>query len=138
MGSVLVPHAALSAALARRCLVRDLAALDVSAAVVDDAALVVTELVANAVRHGPAAADGAIRVDWDVADGLLRLEVSAGGPGPGSGLAVSPVGTSDAESGRGLGIVAALSTGWGVRPSASGNAVWAELPVRVLAPACQP
>lgn len=94
---------------ARRRLQRDLAALPLPRAVVQDASMVVGELVANAVRHGVPDEDGGVRVAWFVQADRLRVSVrDAGGlgrprvrhPGPSSG------------SGRGLLLVEALSAGW--------------------------
>lgn len=133
MGDLLVPHAALSAGLARRYVVQDVLACGASNEVADDAALVVTELVGNAVRHGPAASGGGIRVTWSLDGDLLHLAVAAGGRGPAPTAVRTPVGSSDDESGRGLGIVALLAHAWGVRQEDGGNVVWASIACAVPA-----
>lgn len=51
----------------------------VSAAVLDDARLLVSELVANAVEH--VAEEGDINVSVELSDGHLRVEVRDPGPG---------------------------------------------------------
>ena len=88
---------------------------------VDDATLVVSELVTNAIRAGARR----VGVDLSRDAGLLRIRVSddgagwprVGRPGP------------TAQSGRGLVLVAAVAEDWGVERLASGKEVWAELSV---------
>ena len=85
-----------------------------------DAELVAAELVANAIRH-----TGQPRVMVVAYDGgAVRLEV-----GDGSRLAPRPrLAGHDATDGRGLSIVAALASRWGVDLVPGGKRVWAELP----------
>lgn len=84
----------------------------------NDAALLVDELVTNAVLHA--------RTDCVVVaekcDDALRVEVFDGG----RDIAVVRAGTGrlGAQGGRGLMIVAALSTQWGVEAQATGKSVW--------------
>ena len=93
---------------------------------VDDAALALTELVTNAVQHG----QEVIRVRVRAAPSGIGLAVSDGGP-PVSLAEVHPSASldQDATSGRGLGIVDALASRWGVTPNpdAPGKTVWVEL-----------
>lgn len=89
------------------------------AALSDDLALVVTELVANAVRH--AGTDIEVRL-FQLAHGV-RLEVADGSTRP-----LRPRASSvEDEGGRGLLLVDALSTRYGVEADAQGKRVWAEL-----------
>ena len=90
---------------------------------VDDAVLMVSELVSNAVRHTEAVLLVLVRVE----DGTLRVEVSddsADVPRP------SDPG-DDTTSGRGLGIVDTLAAAWGVIPNddgkGEGKMVWFEV-----------
>jgi anti-sigma regulatory factor (Ser/Thr protein kinase) len=94
-----------------------------AAALVDDAALVVTELVSNAVLH----AGGPITLTTEVAgDGaVVRLEVGDSSPVP---PALREYGSS-ASTGRGLTLVARLARRWGVEPADRGKTVWVELAV---------
>ena len=85
----------------------------------DDAALVVTELVANAVRH--AGTDIELRVQQIL--GGLRLEVRDGSTRP---LRPRPALSSD-EGGRGLMLVDALANRYGVAGEPEGKRVWVEL-----------
>jgi anti-sigma regulatory factor (Ser/Thr protein kinase) len=88
----------------------------------DDVELVVSELVANAVRH--AATD--LTVSFDITDERVRVEVFDGDTRPPELLAAGP----DARSGRGLVIVASVAATWGYeaaeRESIRGKTVWAE------------
>lgn len=140
MTSLLVPHAGASAALVRHELVRELRGAGLPGDVVDDAVLVMSELVGNAVRHGRPLPDSqdAVRASWWVESGAVHVEVCDGGPGlPGSWPAAQPPSpTADAhlpsptaEGGRGLPIIDLLSTRWGATgPSPAGAVtVYAEL-----------
>ncbi|MEV3977848.1 ATP-binding protein [Nonomuraea sp. NPDC049758] len=103
---------------------------DVDPLVRDDALTVVSELVTNAVRHVP---PGPGR-DWvtvllGIGDGLVRLEVVD----PGTAQREPRFAPLDAgslrESGRGLGLVAALSvrSGTHVAEPHGHRVVWADL-----------
>jgi len=82
--------------------------------------LLVSEVVTNAVRHARTAFDVTLTMDGDT----VRCEVRddspvvprPGRPGP------------DEGGGRGLLLVASLSTAWGVELHAPGKRVWFELP----------
>jgi anti-sigma regulatory factor (Ser/Thr protein kinase) len=83
------------------------------------AAQVVSELAANCAIH--ARTDFSVRVTLD--PGGARLEVRDGSP-----VGVSPRAYSDtATTGRGLRMVEALSSGWGVDLAPSGKTVWVQL-----------
>ena len=87
----------------------------------DDAALVLSELVGNAVRYG----DGdVVRVALHRVDEVLRVEVEDGSPQP----PVPRQADDYDEGGRGLMIVDALSLRWGHEPRPDGKSVWVELP----------
>jgi anti-sigma regulatory factor (Ser/Thr protein kinase) len=116
---VLPPDPA-SAALVRRRL-GDLLACE-PRELVEDVILIACELVTNAVLHG----DGAVAVTIWPSTCPLRIEVTDNGPG-------APRQRRDPheedETGRGLKIVDALSTTWGVTPKAHGpgKTVWFEM-----------
>jgi serine/threonine-protein kinase RsbW len=113
---------------ARARLRADLQSREVPTSVIDDAEIVLSELVGNAVRHAHAAAGGTVLVQWRVRGDLLDLEVTDGGGGE------APVRRPDTEavdeissSGRGLTIVAAMCRSWGVVDSGAGRTVWASI-----------
>lgn len=85
--------------------------------------LIVSELVTNAIRHGrPLATDGTVHVDWTVTDRGVGIEVTDGG----DGLPRAATQSDQGEGGRGLALVDALATRWGVAHAAtSATTVWA-------------
>lgn len=90
----------------------------------DVAALLVSELVTNALRHatGPI---GVRLVRPAGLPGVLLVEVSDPVPDPPRERAARP----DDENGRGLQLVASSSRRWGSRPGGTGKTVWFELAV---------
>jgi serine phosphatase RsbU (regulator of sigma subunit)/anti-sigma regulatory factor (Ser/Thr protein kinase)/uncharacterized protein YigA (DUF484 family) len=103
---------------ARRFAVGALA--DQPQALVDDAALVVTELLTNAVLHGRPPVTLRVRH----LDDRVRVEVED----VGRQMPVAVRHSTEAMTGRGLPLVAALSANWGVEPAdTGGKSVWAEL-----------
>lgn len=96
--------------------------------VVDDAVLILSELLSNACRHGRPlgegmVGDGDVRAAWRVdAAGRLTVEVTDGG-GPTRPVPSTPSVT--AHGGRGLNIITALAETWGVRDDTHGEVtVW--------------
>ncbi|MEU0071229.1 ATP-binding protein [Streptomyces sp. NPDC006332] len=90
----------------------------------DLAALLVSELVTNSLRHatGPI---GVRLVRPAHLGGVLLVEVSDPLPDPPRERIARP----DDESGRGLLLLARSSSRWGTRPGESGKTVWFELAV---------
>lgn len=90
----------------------------------DLAALLVSELVTNSLRHatGPI---GVRLVRPAGLGGVLLVEVSDPLPDPPRERVARP----DDESGRGLQLVAHSSRRWGTRPGGAGKTVWFELAV---------
>jgi len=133
-GALLVPYAYASAAAVRHRLCEDLRAGGLSPSVLDDAALIATELVGNALRHARPLADGRVSVIWDLDGDSLLVQVTDGGSEtqpqlrtpPDSGR--SPV-AGMPSGGRGLAIVAALADAWGVQRQPAGTTVWARLSI---------
>ena len=126
---LLLPFTASSVGVARRHLVSDLIEAGVCASAVTDAALVISELLSNALRHaGPLPGSG-LRVAWDLDTDSVRISVSDGG-GPSRPEFGEP--TPTATGGRGLRIVARLSRRWGTLCDDEGTTVWAEVLVMPL------
>ncbi|WP_079313514.1 ATP-binding protein [Microbispora sp. GKU 823] len=92
------------------------------------AELLVSELVANVLRHGR----GEPVLTLLLRDGVLRCEVEDEARVPLRARDRSP---DDDEGGRGLLIVESLSRSWGVHPTSRGKAVWFELAVPEECPA---
>ena len=96
--------------------------MDLDTEVVEVAQLLTTELVTNALKHGRG--DIILAITRDDCD--LRVDVTDDGPGtPQIGS-----GGPDELGGRGLMVVEALATMWGVAPGLrpSGKTVWFSLP----------
>ncbi|MEU3554241.1 ATP-binding protein [Streptomyces fragilis] len=100
----------------------------------DTAALLVTELITNSVRHGPGGpidlrifapdAEGGPEVEGG--PGTVRIEVRDEDPlPPRPREEVRP----EDESGRGLLLLTSLARAWGVHPGLRGKTVWFELAV---------
>ena len=87
----------------------------------DDAALVLSELVGNAVRH---ASGDTLKLRLRRTGGVLRISVRDGSPA----VPVPRVAPDDAESGRGMLIIEALSLRWGTELVPGGKVVWADVP----------
>ena len=113
----------LDAPAAARAAVTDWMTGRISGPMLADAQLLVSELVANSVRHSGAAADTVLAVRAHVSDEGLVLEVHDQGTG-GSIRRRAP--DMHAGSGFSLNIVERLSRRWGVNRDA-GTRVWVEL-----------
>jgi anti-sigma regulatory factor (Ser/Thr protein kinase) len=88
-----------------------------------DVRLLVTELVANSVRHAGLGDADRIVVMVELSDALARVEVRD--PGAGFAFPLRPQ-VREIEGGRGLQIVAAISHRWGIE-RADPIAVWFEI-----------
>jgi anti-sigma regulatory factor (Ser/Thr protein kinase) len=88
-----------------------------------DAQLLVTEIVANAVRHGSPDAE-AVGIRVRATEEVMRVEVTD--PGRGFDPTKTPGHSLDGSGGWGLEIVAALAHCWGVEQGA-GTTVWFEI-----------
>ncbi|MFD8567005.1 ATP-binding protein [Streptomyces sp. NPDC059639] len=126
--SMAVPHGPAGVGEARHRMRDQLRINGVPDSVVDDAVLILSELLSNACRHGrplgdELAGDGDVRAAWRVDDrGCLTVEVTDGG-GPTRPVPATPSVT--ARGGRGLNIITALADDWGVRDDRRGEVtVW--------------
>lgn len=132
----------------------ELLASGVQDSVVDDAVLILSELLSNSCRHArpiyesgspgsvrvaprgtsqeahkdtsPGGTTGSVRASWRIdAQGRLTVAVTDGG-GPTRPLPATPSVT--AHGGRGLAIIRSLAKDWGVRDAVAGEVtVWAVL-----------
>jgi len=95
----------------------------VHVSVLEDALLVVSELVTNSVRHSGASAGAVAVVRVELTRTMVRLEVED----PGRGGVIAPR-APDLDGGFGLNLVGGLSERWGLeRVAAGGTRVWAQL-----------
>ncbi|MEV5409748.1 ATP-binding protein [Thermopolyspora sp. NPDC052614] len=126
MGRIDLPGDVTSVAKARRY-VRVLLA-NIAHPRTDDAVLLVSELVANAVRHSDSALPGGqVTVAVACCSGTLHIDVlDAGSPTTKPELRPTP--DTLTCSGRGLWLVRELSSAWGWHETATGRVVWFQLP----------
>jgi anti-sigma regulatory factor (Ser/Thr protein kinase) len=111
----LLPAEHQSAGLARRLVGEVL----VDHAIVDDAVLVTSELVANAVDYGAGPIDLELRLDAACVRITVTHDAAAGEP-------TVRRARIDDEGGRGLAITAALAARWGWNRPDQRMSVWAE------------
>lgn len=134
-GTVLLPWAPASVAVARQRLAADLSSAGIFEAAVGDAVLVVSELLSNAIRHARPLPGANVQVAWALGDDAIEVAVSDGG------AATNPARTHASVSalgGRGLDIVEYVARRWGVRSDDSGQTVWAVLSAPATVPERQP
>lgn len=86
---------------------------------IDDATLLVSELVTNAILHARTPIDLVVRK----VKTAVRVEVFD----EGSGVAQAVYPDLEAAAGRGLGLVEAVATRWGVDDADIGKTVWFEI-----------
>ncbi len=104
---------------ARRTVVRQLEAWGLDAAV-DDMAIIVSELVTNAVRYGDDPVEFRLRINGD----YLRIEVFDGNTVD----IPQPRQASERDStGRGMPLIDALAANWGVEIGSAQKVVWADV-----------
>jgi anti-sigma regulatory factor (Ser/Thr protein kinase) len=118
--SIDLPPCASSVPAARHLLVEMLRAWDVPQDH-DDAALLVTELVANVIDH--AQEEASLTLEVAVSDGWLRISVV-------DGSSIRPVVRELSHGqprGRGLLLVKAIADRWGAEDHRGGKRVWFEL-----------
>lgn len=119
-----VPFAASSVAVSRQRLKAWLVDSGARSEVVDDARVVISELVGNSVRHAQPLPGGDIEVSWGVNEKGLQISVSDGG----SGTRPRKVNaSSSALAGRGMAIVETLAASWWADRSRSRSTVHAVL-----------
>ncbi|GAB3206284.1 hypothetical protein GCM10027294_08020 [Marinactinospora endophytica] len=112
--------------------------MGIGEAKIDDAALIVSELLSNALRHAaplpPPFPTGTVRVCWNIvlvpeepaANGWIEISVSDGGAETLPRIARPSL---SALGGRGLGIVQHLAAKWGTEVDDSTTTVWAVIDI---------
>jgi serine/threonine-protein kinase RsbW len=118
-----LPHTAESVGRARRLMVDELAIAGLRRDLIDDATIVLTELLSNACEHGRPDANGNVEVAWCLHEGHLRISAFDGGHVP--ELSALPF-TDEMVRGRGLALVDFLCDNW-EHDSSDGTRVTAEL-----------
>jgi anti-sigma regulatory factor (Ser/Thr protein kinase) len=121
VASAAVARAAVSNVLSDRC----------PAELVEDALIVVSELVSNAVQH---TGEECVLVVTHLGD-AVAIEVRDADP---STRSAAHADREPNDLGRGLGAVQTLSTRWGVERTENGKCVWAELDLPASWPSQQP
>jgi anti-sigma regulatory factor (Ser/Thr protein kinase) len=125
VGALALRHDASSAGIVRHSIADDLVGHDVARGSIDDVVLVASELVVNAVQHTPATSADDLDVSWEIQPEAVVVRVAD----PSRELPVRQPAEPGAIHGRGLAIVAAIASDWGVERSADGKLVWARVPI---------
>ena len=122
LASIVLPGQRQSVAIGRHWVVRTAVEGGVTGMANQVVELLASELLANAVLHGPAST--AIGIQVRHTDSSVRVSVSDGGDTSPVVLHREP----SAPNGRGMAIVEAMSSRWGVEEHADGGkTVWFEL-----------
>jgi len=116
---IALPRSPASVGAARRFIQARTAAWSFPEAAGSQLELIGSELVTNAVLH----ARTELTLTLELRDGLVRISVEDRSRAP----AALRHYQADALTGRGLGVVAALSRRWGVSAAPDGKVVWAEV-----------
>ena len=104
-----LPFRASSVGVARQQLMRGMRGRGASPEAIEDARVIISELVANALRHATPMADGTLGVSWILGPDALEVSVTDGGG------ATSPRHVRAAPTqltGRGMAIIDALAHEW--------------------------
>lgn len=125
VGTLAVKHDVASAAVVRAAIADDLSRHALSEDAIADVLLVVSELVGNAILHTVAAVGDGLDVEWVLLEDCVLVEVAD----PSTDLPLRRTAADTDLGGRGLAIVAAISSDWGVRSTRAGKRVWARVSV---------
>jgi anti-sigma regulatory factor (Ser/Thr protein kinase) len=123
LGTIAIPGRGEQVRVARAFVagvLRELAAPD--AAVLDNATLLTSELVTNAIRHSRSGeSGGSVGLVVLAVTGGIRVEVTDSGSAGGSPVVRDDIYTCD---GHGLFLVEAVADRWGYRTAGAGTTVW--------------
>lgn len=123
---VVLPHEVSAVADARRRLAAYLERYRVTETACDDAQLVLSELLSNAIRYAPPLPPGEVRAAWWIDKAGIHVEVTDGR----GDTEPQRINDTHPESigGRGLAIVDVLTSSWDVRTAAKHRTVHAIIP----------
>ena len=134
--SVTLPYVPASVTGARRRLCSDLQTMRICQSRVHDAALVISELVSNALRHAsplPAPDADSVGISWQIeidpnssVPGWVEISVRDGGSSTMPRVARPAL---SGLGGRGLSIVQSLAGRWGTEMEATTTTIWAVLEI---------
>lgn len=119
--SLSLPAQRRSVAVGRHWVVKEAAELGITGMANQVLELLTSELLANAVLHGPQEDTVGLRLRY--CDERVEVAVADHGAQPPVVVHAEPT----APSGRGMAIVEAMSSRWGVEQLAQGKSVWFEL-----------
>jgi anti-sigma regulatory factor (Ser/Thr protein kinase) len=119
--SLVLPATLSSVRRARRFVEQECSGFGMPPPGCEQVVLLASELVTNAILHGRSE----VRIDVSCVDFRVRVTVHDENSRHPVMVSQDP----DALDGRGLALVAALCSDWGVDEEATGKAVWFELPV---------
>jgi len=119
-----LPSAVTAARTARGEIAGFLRDCGVDVAVIDDAVVIVSELVTNAVRHAGPDGHSGLRMECTFDPPRIRLQVCDDGQ-----QGTRSLHDQGAVGGRGLSIVAALADSWSIERAARGTVVTADISV---------
>ena len=122
--TVSVPHTRSSVGVARHAFADELLASGVGRPVLEDAVLVLSELLSNAIKHAAPLPGGSITIRWEIRPECLHLEITDGGALTRPHAAAA---AASAVGGRGLDIVRTVCSQWGVTEGEKSVTVWADL-----------
>lgn len=120
---VRLPFESSTPGIARTKLAAFLTLNRVDLSVIDNALIVLSEMIANAVSHGAPDTDGTMEICWSIDRGMLELSVRDSGRG--TDLSPRPF-DEDSLGGRGLSIISRVADRWSVDLT-RGTCVRAEL-----------
>jgi anti-sigma regulatory factor (Ser/Thr protein kinase) len=125
MGGMLVRQEPASVSTVRRELALELDMWGVPSDVIDDATLVLSEILGNAIRHCAPVDREDLDVSWVVLGDVVCITVEDRC----DRLPILRIAAPDAPSGRGLAIVEALCREWGFDRTPRGKRVWARIAI---------
>jgi anti-sigma regulatory factor (Ser/Thr protein kinase) len=124
LGALAVRHDVTSAALVRHSIADDLTHRSIGEDDIADVVLVASELFGNAVVH-TCSGEADLDIEWDVQPESVTVRVDDSSESLPEQRDTDPADTN----GRGLAIVAAIASDWGVHRWRRGKQVWARVPI---------